>query len=140
MIFFPWTLECSVGVASFDNEHWQLMKLVNELYDNMLAGKARERVIDIIESVLAYSDLHLKHEEETMAWAQYPDAPGHLARHDEFRRAVRDFQARARETEGTLAMIDVTRELAVFLKGWLEKHIFDEDRRLGQFLNAKGVH
>ena len=140
MIFFPWTMDCSVGVAGFDNEHWQLMELINELYEGLLAGTATGKALDIVDGVLNYANLHLKHEEDAMVWADYPDAEIHRGYHDGFRKTVSDFRKRMIEVQGTLAMMDVTREFAIFIKRWLENHLFEEDKRLGQYLNARGVH
>jgi len=139
MIFFPWTMECSIGVIGLDNEHWQLMDLINTLYEKMLSGTAAETANDIIDGLLAYADLHLKHEEDAMIWADYPLYDEHKSRHDYFRSTTLKFRDEARAAQGDLAMIDVTRELAAFLKDWLEQHIKNEDKIFGKFLNAKGI-
>lgn len=139
MIFFPWTVDCSVGVAVLDNEHWQLMKLVNDLYDGMLSGTATDKVLDVIDGVGGYASMHLKHEEDAMAWADFPDAESHIHQHEIFRQTMHTFKARAIEAKGTLALIDVTRELSIYLKEWIHHHIQEEDKALGHFLNGKGV-
>lgn len=140
MIFFPWTPESCIGVAVFDNEHWQLVRLINELYDGMLTGTATQKVQDILECVAGYAHLHLTHEEDAMTRTGYPDLENHRLRHDEFRATIESFRPRVREAQGTLALIDITRELATYLKQWLERHILEEDKQLGRYLNANGVH
>lgn len=140
MIIFPWTSDYCVGVPQFDQEHMQLVELTNKLYASILDGSTVNVASSVIDGLISYADHHLKHEERVMAETGYPHIDRHIAQHIWFAGRIRAFQQEGVDKAGTLAMIDVARELSLFLKSWLSGHLCSEDRELGHFLNARGIH
>lgn len=140
MIIFPWTSDYCVGIAQFDQEHMQLIELTNKLYASILDGNTVDVAPTVIDGLVGYADQHLRHEERVMIDVGYPNIDRHKAQHVWFVGRIQAFQQEGIDKAGTLAMIDVARELSLFLKNWLSGHLCGEDRELGAYLNARGLH
>lgn len=140
MVIFPWTSDYCVGIAQFDQEHMKLVELTNRLYASILDGKAAVMVPNVLDGLTTYMRDHFLHEEMTMQTVGYPYTDRHTAQHNLFVGRVEDFRRECEEKSGSLAMIDVARELSLFLKSWLSEHMCGEDRAFGQYLNSRGMH
>jgi hemerythrin len=135
MPLMKWSDEFSVGVGKFDSEHQQLMAMINELYDGMMAGNAADKIDEILNRLLAYTAEHFRHEEAVFEKYGYPDRAAHHGHHEQLKLQVVEFRNRAAQSKGCQFAI----ELSKFLKEWLLQHIQKEDKRYGAFLNTKGI-
>ncbi len=134
MDFIEWNDSLSVGVSVFDKEHKQLVALVNKLNQALSAGSARKTMGDILQSLVNYTKIHFKHEEEYMVLYDYPEYSKHKQEHDELTSQVIDFVERFKEGKASFSL-----ELMNFLKDWLTKHIMGSDKKYSDFFIRKGV-
>ncbi len=135
MPLMVWNDKLSVGITQFDEEHKQLVALVNELFDAVQAGRSKEALGGILDSLVAYTKSHFTHEEEHFARLGYPDRDAHKAEHDALASQVLEVQRKYHAgATATLSM-----EVMNFLKNWLIKHIQGTDKKYGPFLKEKGV-
>ncbi len=135
MPLMNWTNDLSVGVPSIDDEHKKLVGMLNELYDAMHAGHAKDVLSKILDDMIAYTAAHFKHEEELFKRTGYPHAAAHKAEHDALTKqvlAVREKYAQARTTQ-------LSMEVMTFLKSWLNGHIRESDMDYAEHFIAKGV-
>ena len=65
----------------------------------------------------------------------YPDYAQHKAQHDTLGQKVLDWNRQMAQGEAQL-----TEEMLVFLKEWLENHEVLVDGPLGAYLNARGIN
>lgn len=134
MEFIEWNDSLSVGVSVFDKEHKQLISLVNKLNHALAAGSAKKTMEDILKSLVNYTKIHFKHEEEYMTLYDYPEYSKHKQEHDALTSQVMDFAQRYESGKASFSL-----ELMNFLKDWLVKHIMGSDMQYKEFFRSKGV-
>lgn len=69
------------GVAEIDQQHQELIGLLNRLTDAVRNNEARNDVYRIMDDVIAYSSLHFATEEMLMAEFDYPEIEAHKKKH-----------------------------------------------------------
>src|SRR5579871_5857874 len=128
-LLFPWSDVYSVNHVTIDSQHRKLIDLLNELHAAMIAGRGRTQIGKVLSSLVTYTDVHFKTEEDLMAQSHYPDFNPHLSEHQDFCATVLDFQSKFQRNE-----VGMTVEVMEFLKGWLINHIIGSDKRVGAYL------
>ena len=126
---FSWNTKYSLGVPQIDAEHQKLFEIANQLHSAMAKGKAAEEERQALASLIAYTKVHFRHEEEVMIRHKYPEYQKHKAEHDEFTRKVVELQ---REYESGRAVLSI--EILRFLKNWLAHHICEVDHRIAEYI------
>jgi hemerythrin-like metal-binding protein len=136
MPWISWEAELSVGVKELDDDHKQLMGMLNEIHESAAAGRNDQELSDLVEKMVANTKAHFEHEELLLAKAGYPDAPAHFQEHDWMIAKALSVQAAFRcGSASTLSA-----ELLSFLRDWLIHHIRDVDKLYGPSLNASGIY
>ncbi len=130
-----WDESLSVNVTKIDEQHKELVDLINELNDAMRSGKGKQTLQDVFRRLREYTVYHFSTEEELFAKYNYP---GKLAHEKEHERLVNTVV----ELEGKFAkgQVAVTNEVMDFLKKWLLNHINGTDKRYSSFFNKNGVY
>lgn len=131
-----WSDKLSVSVNSIDNQHKELVNMINDLSNAVTAGsgKGNEIIGDILKRLINYTASHFKHEESLMRTHNYPDFAKHKQEHDHLVKKVLDLQQKFESGNARMTI-----EVMMFLKNWLTKHIQGTDTKLGQFLSEKKV-
>ena len=135
MPFILWNQALSVGIPSIDRQHRQLVDIINDLHDAMLAGKAKDISGQILENLLNYTRNHFAAEEAMMTAANYAGLAAHKLRHRNLTRQVEGYVLRYHRGEITLNL-----HLMHFLRDWLTNHILVSDKKYGPLFNSKGLH
>lgn len=135
MPLMQWSDRLSVGVKQFDDEHKQLVGMLNELYDAAQAGHAKDALGRILDRLISYTKVHFANEEMLMIRHKYPGYEAHIAEHRALAKQVVDVQAKFHA--GASAALSM--EVLNFLKNWLNTHINGTDKKYGPFLAEKGV-
>lgn len=135
---FPWNPMLETGIGIVDTQHRRLVELLNRLA-RMYVGEAEPAAVDaVLDGLTAYAQEHFSTEEGIWAAALPADSPllhSHEAEHAGF--CTRVVAARA-ELKSAAADLCLTRELLLFLSGWLAEHILQSDRRLALVVQALG--
>jgi hemerythrin len=134
MEFIEWGEHLSVGVKVFDQEHRELVALVNKLNQAIKSGSAKKTMEDILQSLVNYTKIHFKHEEDYMVLYDYPEYQKHKQEHEALTNQVLDFLHRYQAGKATFSL-----ELMNFLKDWLTKHILGSDKKYKDFFLSKNV-
>lgn len=134
MEFIEWGDHLSVGVTVFDNEHKQLVSLVNKLNHAVMTGSAKKTMEEILKSLVNYTKIHFKHEEDYMVLYGYPEYEKHKKEHEDLTDQVMDFYTRYQEGKAVFSL-----ELMNFLKDWLTNHILISDKKYKNFFLSKNV-
>jgi hemerythrin len=134
MPLIKWGPQLSVEVARFDDQHKQLVSLINELYDASLTRKGNEKLGHIINELLDYTNTHFLDEEHLMDRYEYPFRVIHKAAHDTLKQKVLELDSKIKLGQTVLSL-----DVLFFLKNWLTSHIQDDDMRYGKFFNSMGV-
>jgi len=117
----------STGIQSIDDQHRELIRLINELHAACLAGTATERLIQQLESIGRYATTHFSHEEAAMDRHQCPAAGANKAAHAKF---LADYQRLMGEAKAAGASTRLAIDLKKMLADWLSAHICKIDSQL----------
>jgi hemerythrin len=129
-----WNDSYLIGVEKVDNQHKELFKRVETLFNACNQGKGRDEVAGILQFLQDYVVEHFKSEEELQLKYDYPEYVSHKAMHEAF---VKDFLELKKgfEANGTngLFVIQVNKKVI----NWLTQHVAKVDKALGLFLKDK---
>jgi hemerythrin len=127
-----WDDRYSVGIAAVDHEHRELIDLVNSLYDEAVAQRSKDAVLNFFGDLFKAISAHFALEERFMRERGYDQLMPHKNDHerlmDEIRDIMEDFEASAQFDD---------RLLAEALDAWFSRHFESHDARLH---NALGKH
>ncbi len=135
MPLLSWKDAYSVKIKEIDDQHRNLIKMINELNDAMAAGKAKDVLGEILARLVSYTANHFANEERLMQAHGYQGFAEHKDKHEKMTAKVLDLQRQYK-----LGKAAMTIEVMDFLKKWLDKHILGTDMQYSAFLNSKGVH
>ncbi|WP_161957583.1 bacteriohemerythrin [Mariprofundus sp. EBB-1] len=131
---FPWNANFETGVALIDEQHKQLVHLLNLLAAHLAHQSAPVKLNQVFDELAAYADYHFKAEEAI--WQPYFKADSrfisHQHTHDSFITQV----LRLKEEEGTKSLDEVIEDVLKFLTHWLAYHILDSDKRMAKTILA----
>ncbi len=131
MAFVAWNENLSVGIAQIDQQHRQLIDMINELHDAMCKGQGKNILKPLLARLFQYTQTHFTAEEALMQQAQYPKFAAHKAAHEKLVSQVRDLKQRFDAGEYLLS-IDTMK----FLQNWLTDHILGVDKQYVPCLTA----
>lgn len=134
MPFIEWSKVPKVEVAEIDTEHAQLIRLLNDLFDAMKAGRGRDHVSSTLDGLAKYTRTHFQNEERLMRIHGYPDVDAHRAQHAALLEQIESFRVKL-DDEG--ASFTISLDLLDFLKSWLIEHIETADAKVGAHLRSQ---
>ena len=133
-ISMQWNETMVVHVGEMDEQHEKLVSIMNSLYEALQSGKAGEAEKEVLVELIKYTDYHFSMEKGLMEKYDYPEMDDHLERHGEFTEKLKEL-CKKHQIENA----EVSRDILAFLIGWIINHIMEADKKLGDFLNGKGV-
>lgn len=123
--------ELLVGIPAMDNQHRELLRLVEQLNSALSQGLQRPVVCGVFEQLLCSTQVHFRDEEGLMRSAGFYGFKVHCQTHQ-------DLLARAQILKDQFDAGDSTLTPSVisFLKRWLVEHMQGPDREFGRVLRA----
>lgn len=128
MSFVEWSDNLSIRVPEMDNQHKQLVAMLNEFHDAMKSGKGRESVQTVMTKLVNYTKTHLAAEEQFLENLDYAFINSHKAEHRRLTEQV--LQLKSQYDQGDLS---VGPKLLTLLRDWLVNHIQKVDRMYGDY-------
>jgi hemerythrin-like metal-binding protein len=117
----------TTGVDSIDEQHQELIQMINELHRACLDGKGKEELQRMMDFLAAYVQKHFKHEEGLMDQHQCPSRAANKMAHSKFletfAKLKSDFDAHGPTTTVLL-------DLRNLVGNWLSRHICTVDTKL----------
>ena len=134
MHIIEWTDDLSVGIKSIDDEHKELIRLINKLGEAMDKGHGNQVIHSILDELVEYTMTHFAHEEEYLKKYNYPDFDKHQIEHELLYNKVSDLNEDLDDGDPNVvfAVFD-------FLDTWIKTHIQKVDKMYSKFLIEKGV-
>ena len=129
MTFISWSEKFSIGVGIIDEQHKNLFQLVNDMHNFIKSGSAKEKISTALDALINYTEYHFKEEEDYMFNVSYPRFEQHKAAHDNLKEQVFNFKKEFQEGKA-----DPDKFLD-FLYDWLTRHIMDQDKKIGKFMD-----
>ena len=134
MPLMTWNENLSVGVNAIDVQHSKLVAILNELYDAMMQGRAKDVTGPLLRKLINYTRDHFAAEEAMMTSAKYNGLAAHRYEHEKLTKQVQEYAARFERGE-----VAVNIDLLKFLRNWLTGHIQNSDRAYGPCLKEHGM-
>jgi hemerythrin-like metal-binding protein len=135
MLLVEWSEMLSTGVSEIDDEHKQIVGMLNDLYDSLQAKHSEETLGKLLDRLLAYTAYHFEHEESLLVQTGYPGAAAHKNEHDDLTNRVLLMQKDYREAKSATLPV----ELLNVLRKWLLTHILVSDKKYVLHLHANGI-
>jgi hemerythrin len=132
---FQWRQEYETNVQEIDNDHKQLCEKANKLYEAINLGKSKSFLEETLGFLIHYTEDHFIKEENLMEKYNFPEKDIHKEKHKLLVERVLEIERRYKDRE-----IEMDNEFIDFLKDWIINHILTEDRKIGPYLNEKGVY
>lgn len=111
-----------------DEQHKKLFLLVNDLHNYINNGTDKDKIASALSSLIDYTGYHFQEEEDYMFNVSYPRFEQHKALHDNLKEQVQNFKLEFAEGRAN------TEEFLDFLYQWLTKHIMEQDKKIGKFM------
>lgn len=127
---FHWRESLSLDVKAIDDDHKQLIALLNRLHFTVLAGDDKEAVGGVLWELMQYTIRHFRREEMLMRLSGYPDYERHQRLHLALAQRVRQYYDTFTSTPSRLN----ANKLYEFLADWLVVHITKEDAKLAPYV------
>jgi hemerythrin len=134
MALMKWDDSFSVNVKEIDQQHKNLIVMLNEFYGHV--GKdAGQAFRTLLDELVDYTQYHFSTEEKYFEEFSYHEAANHTEEHRKFTEKVIDVKNRLNQKRLVLSV-----EITTFLKDWLTHHIKESDKAYGKFFNDNGLY
>ncbi|MDH5721291.1 MAG: bacteriohemerythrin [Spirochaetia bacterium] len=134
MSLIKWSDDLSINVQEIDNQHMQIVNMINSLYDAMSQGKSQQVIGNIIKGMVEYTDSHFQLEENYFEQFQYEHTEEHKKEHAEFIEKVKKLKKGYFEGSVSIGI-----ETLQFLKQWLVDHIMVSDKKFVKCFNENEI-
>lgn len=121
-----------VGVVEIDEQHRELVRLVNRLNGAIKNKEGDEVTQRLYGELLQFAEFHFASEHRLMVQCGYPDMEQHDSEHAHLVDEAVHFKARLTQGGDLLALQSI--------KDWLLNHIHYADKPLANYLLAHGIH
>jgi hemerythrin-like metal-binding protein len=128
----PWSSKLCIGIDKVDEQHKELVRLVNQLHRAMKAKAGQQESSEILKKLADYTVYHFAVEEEVFDKYDYENKVEHKKNHADLVKKIVAFQNDVKSGKAGLSM-----ELMLFLTSWLKDHILKTDKAYVPFLKDK---
>lgn len=126
-LFIQWSSEFELGNQQIDDQHRQLIDILNRLYKAFLKKQSDTVMAEILNKLNHYADIHFKTEEELFVKWNYKDIKNHQEEHQFYKRKIKEYENLADQ------QVSIDFSVLSFLKKWWTDHILIEDKKyMGQ--------
>lgn len=136
MNIIKWRESYGTGIPSMDNQHRNLLDLINRMYRIMRKVEVAGTIEEVLDGMADYSIHHLREEESLLQANGYAEFDEHCASHQIYLDKMEQFMAEWNTGDDKEAVV---KEMYAFLRKWWLDHIVEEDRKYGEYLKEKGV-
>lgn len=131
MSLLKWKIEYSVGIPSMDDEHREMIELINGVYDKLGDGADEAAIESCLEEIFSAISMHFALEERIMRDSQYDEYEAHKEDHEDLLDEIRDLMdGFATDPQEGSRLLDAR------LSDWFAKHFASFDARLHGKLGA----
>ncbi|WP_419779897.1 bacteriohemerythrin [Maridesulfovibrio sp.] len=129
-----WSDKLNLGVPQIDNQHKELIRLVNGLISAVSLDRPEKTIKNVLKKLREYTVFHFNSEEVFMDSIGYDNLNKHVAEHIDLKKKVKEFQRSIYKGESVEVMT-----LLDFLKPWLLNHILESDREIAAFIKREKI-
>lgn len=115
--------EFKVGIKEIDNQHKQLLNLINSINIGISKKQNKKKFSENLDKLIEDLKMHFHTEESYFRKFGYPYYKEHMIEHEKITLKVLRFSERSARGE------DVSLALLEFLKEWIENHFMVHDKK-----------
>lgn len=130
-MLIKWKDEYSTGVEHIDEQHKELFRISQEifnLYNNEFCVDKYDRIVELIEELKKYTVFHFNTEEEYMASINYKKLLSHKVDHADFIEKVSNVDLTSIDKDHDAYLLDILK----FVVDWIVNHILEKDKLITQ--------
>lgn len=128
---FPWNKNFETGIESIDEEHKQLVNLLNKLA-NTLQNNVELEISTAFHELALYANFHFESEEKV--WVKYLKDDDLVTEHKDNHSFFLPKVLELKEKDKDKPLKIVIENILKFLMKWLAFHIIGEDKRLAKII------
>ena len=132
-IFFKWSPDYSVSIKTIDDQHQELVNILNRLFVAVSKREGDKAIAGILDALVSYTQKHFTLEERLMQQAKYADFEAHKAEHKKLIDQLNQLSKKFMVEEKPIYF-----EMLSFLKTWLKEHIQGCDKKYSLALQQAG--
>jgi hemerythrin len=132
-VFFKWSPEYSVNIKAIDDQHKELVAILNRLFMAVSRQEGDKVIAGILDSLTDYTRTHFALEERLLREAKYANLKEHIEEH---RKLIEKLDRLCKVH--LLEEKPIYFEMLSFLKTWLKEHIQGDDRNYSAALHKAG--
>ena len=129
MAVIKWRDSYNTGVGKIDEEHKQLVELIETMHSVIRDGASLTKVSEVLTKLSDYTEFHFNNEEKLMEEYNFPEMETHKQEHERLKKEVEQFSTKLSEKYP-----DGLQDFYLFLREWLIQHILTIDKTLGKYL------
>jgi hemerythrin-like metal-binding protein len=133
MSFIKMTDEEIVNVKELDDEHSEMVNLINALHDSLSVTNT-QKINALVSELVQNLRNHFETEERLMKEHNFEGYISHKMEHDRFLAKMETFEKDLKD-----GVEKLTLDTLNSLKRWFFNHIKFNDKKCGEFLASKGV-
>ncbi len=120
-----WNEQFSVTNEFIDNQHKQIISIINDLYESQRKDDQFETMESIFIRLKEYANTHFRDEEKLLAEWQYPNLKEH---HEAHQKLINKLLEEQKEFINMKKQYPI-RQLLSFIKEWLVDHLYTMDKK-----------
>lgn len=132
MSIIKWSEDLSIGIDSIDEQHRQLINIINELHLAVEYGAGNDAIYPLIHKLHEYARTHFDQEEQLLERHGFPGTLDHAREHEVFIGKLDELILRYSSHSEQLTV-----HVRDFLLTWFFHHIRTKDVEYKRFLAAK---
>ncbi len=125
MSLLQWKPEYSVGIESMDDEHREMIELINLVYEELGDSPDNDQIDSFLGDIFSSISMHFALEERIMRNTNYYEYPAHKADHEKLLDEIRDLMDSFADDPEAGARV-----LQENLSTWFSEHFSSFDARL----------
>ncbi|MBF0383674.1 MAG: bacteriohemerythrin [Magnetococcales bacterium] len=129
---FPWNDNFSIGIEQIDNQHKNLVDLINELTATLIQNDEME-LTRVFDELATYAEYHFADEEKI--WEKFFDDDKWLQSHSKSHKSFLPQIIKMKEELIDLPLSVIIEKIIKFLIRWLAFHIIDNDKRMATVIS-----
>lgn len=131
MVLIEWKEEFETGVVKIDEQHKELIRLINQVHFEMAEGKEKSSLIILFEELFNYVMIHFATEEQMMKKYRYEEFENHQKQHIKLKENMLKKKTEYEEKKIILSM-----RIMILLKEWLQNHILETDLKFADYMKS----
>jgi methyl-accepting chemotaxis protein len=132
--WLEWTDDLALDIDEMDEQHKQVIALINQLQDSVSQGKNKKEIKENLRSFIDFASYHFGNEEQYFDQFGFNDSESHGVEHQKFLKEVKQLQS---DYSGGKENIPI--ETLASLKNRLLTHFEESDIKYKDLFKLKGL-